>query len=243
MKIITIGRSSDNNIIINDSCVSRHHCKIILENGQFRILDNGSTCGIYVNGKKINGDFFLKPNDTVRIGNTTLPWRNYFPNTISEQSESFKKEIPNIQKNLSIKKRGFIVVNRNIKIREEVCQYLPCCKCGRKIHISNKTCVCFEEDPFYFKQYYKISGAWIMFIIMLSALLFLGHLYTIMGTHWAPPFIAGAPCAILLFLVQFFSKKKREKFRVEIEKKYVLNNEEYEAWNYYLKSIDKEVIF
>lgn len=79
MKIVTIGRSSTNNINVNDSLVSRVHCQIIQENdGSFTLSDSGSKNGTYVNGVKRHGQVKLNPNDIIRIGNSTLPWQSYF---------------------------------------------------------------------------------------------------------------------------------------------------------------------
>jgi hypothetical protein len=79
MKVITIGRSRDNDIVISDSYVSGHHLQIIQDDtGSFRLADFGSKNGTYVNGRKISGEIYLNPTDVVRIGNTTLPWKSYF---------------------------------------------------------------------------------------------------------------------------------------------------------------------
>lgn len=86
MKVVTIGRSSQNEVTINDSKVSRHHCQIIQhDNGSFSLSDFGSTNGTYVNGKRVRGEVWLNPNDVVRIGDTTLQWRSYFPVTYSRK--------------------------------------------------------------------------------------------------------------------------------------------------------------
>lgn len=79
MRVITIGRSSENEITLNDGSVSRHHCQIVQnDNGTFSIVDFGSTNGTFVNGQRISGQQPLNPNDVVKVGNTLLPWRNYF---------------------------------------------------------------------------------------------------------------------------------------------------------------------
>lgn len=79
MKVITIGRSSQNNVIINDPKVSRHHCQIVqYDDGSYGIVDFGSTNGTYVNGRRVQSEERMNPNDVVRIGYTTLPWRSYF---------------------------------------------------------------------------------------------------------------------------------------------------------------------
>jgi len=78
MKVITIGRDHDNDIVISDSKVSRHHLQIINDDGGFRIVDFDSTNGTFVNDRKISGETSLFANDVVRIGNTILPWQTYF---------------------------------------------------------------------------------------------------------------------------------------------------------------------
>ena len=83
MKVITIGRDTDNDIVVNDSKVSRHHLQIISEAGNFRIVDFNSTNGTFVNNKKISGETALLINDRVRIGNTVLPWQTYFSEEVT----------------------------------------------------------------------------------------------------------------------------------------------------------------
>ncbi|GHT52025.1 hypothetical protein AGMMS49982_11180 [Bacteroidia bacterium] len=79
MKLITIGRDLDNDIIIHDTKVSRRHLQIIQTGADsFRIVDCHSTNGTFVNERKIAGEASLSPSDTVRIGNTILPWQTYF---------------------------------------------------------------------------------------------------------------------------------------------------------------------
>lgn len=81
MKIIKIGRSSSNDVNINDSLVSRSHCQIIQDdNGNFRLIDTNSKNGTFINGTKRHGEVRLNTSDIVRIGNTTLPWQTYFNN-------------------------------------------------------------------------------------------------------------------------------------------------------------------
>lgn len=79
MKVITIGRSEENDVVIRDPHASRHHLQIIQhDDGHFSLSDFGSTNGTFVNGQKISGEVILRENDFVRIGNTTIPWIRYF---------------------------------------------------------------------------------------------------------------------------------------------------------------------
>lgn len=78
MKIIIIGRSTDNDVVINDIKISKHHLQLIQNgNGECSVVDLNSTNGTYVNGERIIGETCLLPNDQVRIGDTILQWQNY----------------------------------------------------------------------------------------------------------------------------------------------------------------------
>lgn len=78
MKVITIGRDTTNNVVINDEKVSRVHCQLVQKNdGGYSIVDLGSTNGTFVNGRRILGETQLQSKDVVRIGDTNLPWKNY----------------------------------------------------------------------------------------------------------------------------------------------------------------------
>lgn len=69
---ITIGRSADNTIVLNDVAVSGVHSKIIrTESGQFTIHDNASTNGTFVNGRE-SRVVDLKHGDAVRIGGSVM---------------------------------------------------------------------------------------------------------------------------------------------------------------------------
>jgi hypothetical protein len=80
MRVITIGRSSDNDVVISDTSISRYHLRITEDDsGNFSLDDLNSANGTYVNGKMIHETISLNQGDVVRIGNTTLPWQSYFP--------------------------------------------------------------------------------------------------------------------------------------------------------------------
>ena len=64
---ISVGRSEDNAIHINDPSVSVRHAEFVLSGGEYMLQDLGSTNGIRVNGKPVN-DAKLCPGDRVRFG-------------------------------------------------------------------------------------------------------------------------------------------------------------------------------
>lgn len=81
MKVIKVGRSSGNDIVISDSYVGRTHCEFIQDDsGNYWVVDLNSKNGTFVNGVRRSGKTKLSSNDIVRIGNTPLPWMSYLKN-------------------------------------------------------------------------------------------------------------------------------------------------------------------
>ncbi len=66
-----IGRSSENNIILDDVTVSRNHALLSVNYENIKITDNNSTNGIYINNV-IESDSELKSGDKIQIGKYLL---------------------------------------------------------------------------------------------------------------------------------------------------------------------------
>jgi len=64
---LTIGRGLDNDLVLEDQRVSRHHAELQLVGGKVRILDLKSTNGTWVNGKRV-AEYVLSHGDTVSVG-------------------------------------------------------------------------------------------------------------------------------------------------------------------------------
>lgn len=68
----TIGREESNDIAFpQDTTASRRHARIEASNGEFKIHDEGSSNGTFVNGVKIT-EQVLHPGDEIQVGNTRL---------------------------------------------------------------------------------------------------------------------------------------------------------------------------
>lgn len=67
----TIGRSNDNNLILSDKSVSRHHAEIKKTKEGYLLTDLGSYNGTKVN-EKLTQSVLLKHNDKIKIGLTSL---------------------------------------------------------------------------------------------------------------------------------------------------------------------------
>lgn len=62
-----IGRGSDCHIVLPERQVSRHHAKIINENGTFVLHDLGSKNGTHLNGNQVKGSTTLRDGDEIQI--------------------------------------------------------------------------------------------------------------------------------------------------------------------------------
>lgn len=64
---LTLGRETDNTLIVPDRSVSRHHARLAYENGTLVVYDLNSTNGVFVNEQRVHKQT-LKPGDVVRFG-------------------------------------------------------------------------------------------------------------------------------------------------------------------------------
>jgi pSer/pThr/pTyr-binding forkhead associated (FHA) protein len=66
-----IGRAVDNDIVLGDASVSRHHASIEYRNGGFVLRDLGSQNGSWIGGQRVS-EAALSQGDSVRLGDATL---------------------------------------------------------------------------------------------------------------------------------------------------------------------------
>ncbi len=64
----TLGRAMDNDIVVADASVSRHHATIVPHNGGFALRDLASQNGTFIRGQRIDGARQLSDGDDVRLG-------------------------------------------------------------------------------------------------------------------------------------------------------------------------------
>jgi pSer/pThr/pTyr-binding forkhead associated (FHA) protein len=70
--IITIGRRSTCELVLDDMQVSREHARIIIGAETAAIEDLGSANGVYVNDEKISGLQQLRDGDRIRVGQQVI---------------------------------------------------------------------------------------------------------------------------------------------------------------------------
>lgn len=71
---IRIGRQSDNDLVLADPGVSRHHAEVINTNGTCTLHDMGSTNGTYVNGSVVS-EHALRDGDRISLGSSVVEFR------------------------------------------------------------------------------------------------------------------------------------------------------------------------
>jgi len=71
---ITIGRETDNDVVVDNKLASRHHALIQKIKNIYFLKDLGSTNGTFLNGALIPKDKYVKlqPGDKITIGNMNL---------------------------------------------------------------------------------------------------------------------------------------------------------------------------
>tara|TARA_B100001175_G_scaffold1748_1_gene1484 strand:+ start:2979 stop:4262 length:1284 start_codon:yes stop_codon:yes gene_type:complete len=96
MKIIKVGRGKNNDVILNDSTVSRNHLEIFFgDDGLVVVTDLNSANGTTVNGKKITGSVKLDSLDILKAGNSLIKWKNYLKDSnenVQESNTEIKQE-------------------------------------------------------------------------------------------------------------------------------------------------------
>ncbi len=77
--LINIGRSRDNQIVLNDPYASRHHVQLRLRFGVYTLFDTQSQGGVLVNDVVVR-EHRLQSGDVIRLGKTQLVYLEDSPN-------------------------------------------------------------------------------------------------------------------------------------------------------------------
>jgi len=72
---ITIGRSNDATLVLNDDYASTRHARLFPQDGQWIVEDLGSTNGTYLDRQKVTQPTPVPPGVPIRIGKTVLELR------------------------------------------------------------------------------------------------------------------------------------------------------------------------
>ncbi len=69
--VVNIGRRRDNNLVLDDMRVSRHHCQLRFRFGEFVLYDLGSRGGTFVNNRRVT-ECVLRPGDVISLAGVPL---------------------------------------------------------------------------------------------------------------------------------------------------------------------------
>jgi adenylate cyclase len=118
---LTLGRSSDNDIVLRDFSVSRHHARIEEDGGTFRAVDLDST-----NGVKINDNFVtsgaLASGDHVTIGSFELIVEDSLADTSGLSSATYLRPLSEFNQDYGLE--GVSSISKEIGARERVFETL-----------------------------------------------------------------------------------------------------------------------
>lgn len=67
-RLTLLGREVDNDVVLNDVRVSRHHAEIRIDHGRAVLLDYGSTNGTLINKQRVMRPTPLQPGDILELG-------------------------------------------------------------------------------------------------------------------------------------------------------------------------------
>jgi pSer/pThr/pTyr-binding forkhead associated (FHA) protein len=73
--LITIGRSTETDIVLRDPLVSHQHSRIVKRLNTWYLMDLGSTNGTFIGKEMIAGETELKNGQKIRIGETVFQVR------------------------------------------------------------------------------------------------------------------------------------------------------------------------
>ncbi|HUO75199.1 MAG TPA: DUF3662 and FHA domain-containing protein [Solirubrobacteraceae bacterium] len=69
---VTLGRSRQCDVVLDDPNVSRQHAEIRPRGGSWVLSDLGSTNGSCLNGRRIDGPEVIKPGDEIELGTSVI---------------------------------------------------------------------------------------------------------------------------------------------------------------------------
>jgi pilus assembly protein CpaF len=85
---LSIGRLDDNELCLPKNNVSKHHARLLYKDQRYVIVDQQSTNGTYVNGRRITGPAVVRRGDKIYIGDFILVLGEALGNARRPQSDS-----------------------------------------------------------------------------------------------------------------------------------------------------------
>jgi pSer/pThr/pTyr-binding forkhead associated (FHA) protein len=109
LDVVTIGRSIENNMVVDEAHVSGYHARVFEQSGQVLLEDLGSTNGTFINGKRVKSLTVLNDGDTLQFGTRVrfkISWlsEDYEDHTVVGTPQELPNDIS--QKPLEVPKPG-----------------------------------------------------------------------------------------------------------------------------------------
>jgi adenylate cyclase len=99
--VVTVGRGTANDLVLNDTSVSRFHCVIKqIEDGRYAIADRGSTNGVLINGKRIQAESVIVDGDRAKVGVYTLVFEHIKDDSLVVKKPSIAQTVHEVLKSV-----------------------------------------------------------------------------------------------------------------------------------------------
>lgn len=72
---LTLGRSPDADVLLDDPYASEFHLRLVSEDDRLTLHDLGSTNGTYLNGRRVTNPVVLRKSDSLQVGKTVIEVR------------------------------------------------------------------------------------------------------------------------------------------------------------------------
>jgi CheY-like chemotaxis protein len=120
-EVVTIGRTPDNNIQIDDASVSAHHAKLFLVNGIYKLRDLDSTNHSYINGVAAS-EADLASSCRLRFGNIECAFEAGASGA-NRTAQDFSAQIGEKQKlveSIMLERAALLQANRDLKTKLDI---------------------------------------------------------------------------------------------------------------------------
>ena len=120
---LSLGRASDNDLVLRDFSVSRHHAKVVESDDGVEIVDLESTNGVKVNDGFVNSGV-LKPGDRVAVGNFLLDVQQTVLDSGELSSATYLRPLAEFNQDYGLEGQPSVVVSKGAGERERVFEIL-----------------------------------------------------------------------------------------------------------------------
>ncbi len=103
---LRIGRSAQNDMVIEDASLSRHHARVDFRNGQALIEDLGSLNGTMVNGERIQGPHPIKAGDHLVLGTVAIGLGEESSGTVMMSAVKIERKVHDELANATLVRRA-----------------------------------------------------------------------------------------------------------------------------------------